>query len=98
LSDQLTEDSLLGGRLRFNQPAEGYRVAIDSVLLAAALPARAGDLVLDVGAGSGAAALCLAARVEGCRVVGLELRRPLARLANDNARLNGLEDRVSVSR
>ena len=65
-----TEDRILGGRVLLRQPAQGYRVAIDPVLLAAAAPARAGDLVLDVGCGVGAAALCLAARVPGVRAVG----------------------------
>lgn len=89
-------DALLGGRVRLTQLAAGYRVAIDPVLLAAAVPARAGEQVLDVGAGVGAAALCLATRVAGCRVTGLEVQRSLVRLANDNAKLNGLEDRVVV--
>jgi tRNA1(Val) A37 N6-methylase TrmN6 len=92
----LTEDALLGGRVRLAQPAEGYRVAVDPVFLAAAVPAVSGEQVLDVGTGAGAAALCLAARVEGCRVTGLELQRALVRLANDNAALNGLKDRVAV--
>ena len=60
---ELTDDRLLGGRLRFQQPARGYRVAIDPVLLAAAVAATDGDKVLDAGAGTAAAALCLASRV-----------------------------------
>jgi tRNA1(Val) A37 N6-methylase TrmN6 len=50
--------------------------------------------VLDIGCGTGAATLCLAARVPECRVVGLELQPDLARLAADNAALNGMEGRV----
>jgi tRNA1(Val) A37 N6-methylase TrmN6 len=94
--EDLTQDALLGGRVRLVQLAGGYRVAIDPVLLAAAVPARAGEQVLDVGAGVGAAALCLARRVEGCRVAGLERQRTLVRLANDNAALNGLAERVAI--
>jgi tRNA1(Val) A37 N6-methylase TrmN6 len=94
--DALTADHLLGGRVRLDQPAEGYRVAIDPVLLAAAVPAAAGESVLDAGAGSGAATLCLAARVPGCRIVGLELQRPLQRLASDNVRQNEQGGRVEI--
>jgi tRNA1(Val) A37 N6-methylase TrmN6 len=65
-------------------------------LLGAAVPAEADQRVLDIGCGSGAAALCLAVRVPHCRVVGLEMQRDLARLAGDNAELNGLGDRVAV--
>lgn len=93
---ELTEDALLGGRVRLVQLAAGYRVAIDPVLLAAAVPARAGEQVLDVGAGVGAAALCLARRVDGCRVSGLERQRALVRLANDNAALNDLAEWVDI--
>ena len=96
MPDPVTEDALLGGRVTLRQPAAGYRVAIDPVLLAAAVPAAGGESVLDVGAGVGAAALCLAARVADCRVFGVEVQRDLVRLAAENAQLNGFEDRVDV--
>jgi tRNA1(Val) A37 N6-methylase TrmN6 len=91
-----TEDRLLGGRIRLKQPAAGYRVAIDPVFLAAAVPAEPHQLILDVGCGAGAAMLCLAARVPHTRLVGLEMQRDLVRLAGDNIILNGLEARASV--
>ena len=92
----VTEDALLGGRVRLRQPALGYRVAIDPVLLAAAVPAADGDAVLDVGCGVGAAALCLAARVPGCRVFGIEIGRDMVRLAIENIALNGVAGRIEV--
>jgi tRNA1(Val) A37 N6-methylase TrmN6 len=90
-----TEDTLLGGRVRLRQPLAGYRAAIDPVLLAAAVPASAGDTVLEIGCGAGAAALCLAVRVP-CRVTGIEAQRDLVRLAGDNIVLNDLAGRVSA--
>jgi tRNA1(Val) A37 N6-methylase TrmN6 len=93
---QFTEDHLLGGRVRLRQPAQGYRVAIDPVFLAAAVPAEADQVVLDAGCGAGAAMLCLAARVPSCRIVGVDLQRDLVRLAGDNIILNGIENRLSV--
>lgn len=36
------EAALLGGRITCVQPASGYRSAIDAVLMAAAVPAKAG--------------------------------------------------------
>jgi tRNA1(Val) A37 N6-methylase TrmN6 len=92
----LTEDGLLGGRVRLLQPAKGYRVAVDAVLLAAAVEARPGDRVLDLGAGVGAVGLCLAARVPRCTVTAVELQPALAGLAERNARLNGVADRFTV--
>jgi tRNA1(Val) A37 N6-methylase TrmN6 len=91
-----SEDLLLGGRLRLRQPTSGYRVAIDPIFLAAAVPAGPSDAVLDVGCGVGAAALCLAARVPGCRVTGVEVQRDLVRLAGDNIVLNELSAQISV--
>ncbi|HEV2337158.1 MAG TPA: methyltransferase [Stellaceae bacterium] len=92
----MTEDTLLGGRVRLKQPADGARAAIDPVFLAAAVPAEPLQLVLDVGCGSGAATLCLAARVPQCRVIGFELQRDLVRLTSDNAALNAMSARVSA--
>jgi tRNA1(Val) A37 N6-methylase TrmN6 len=59
------------------------------------VPASAGDSVLDIGCGAGAAMLCLAARVP-CRVTGIEPQRDLVRLAGDNIVLNDLSGRVVV--
>ena len=92
----VTEDQLLGGRVRLRQPVQGMRVAIDPIFLAAAVPAVANQQVLDAGCGGGAAMLCLAMRVPGCRVIGIELQRDLVRLAGDNILLNGMADRLSV--
>jgi tRNA1(Val) A37 N6-methylase TrmN6 len=87
--DEASEDALLGGRVRLRQPRQGYRAAIDPVLLAACIDARPGQRVLDLGTGAGAAALCLMARVEGLFVTGLEIDPPTAALARANAALNG---------
>ena len=65
IGTDITEDAVLGGRLRLRQPKRGHRVGHDAILLAAACPARAGDKVVDLGAGVGAAGLALAARVAG---------------------------------
>ena len=93
-----TADRLLGGRVVLAQPRQGYRAAIDPVLLAAATPAAAGERVLDLGCGAGAASLCLAARVPAVVVIGLELQPELASLAEQNAAANGLADRVRIVR
>ena len=91
-----TEDLILGGRVRLRQPANGERAAIDPVFLAASVPAEPPDQILDLGCGSGAAMLCLATRVPGCRIFGLDLQRDLVRLAGDNIALNGMTGRLSV--
>ncbi|HUJ96689.1 MAG TPA: methyltransferase [Stellaceae bacterium] len=91
---EVTEDTLLGGRVVLRQPRTGYRAAIDPVLLAAAVSAGAVDTVLDIGCGVGAAMLCLAVRVAGCRITGIEAQRELVRLASENIDLNQVQGRV----
>lgn len=90
----LTEDALLGGRVRLLQSRRGYRVAIDAVLLAAAVDPAAGERVLDLGAGVGSVGLCLAKRMPDCTILGIELQPALAQLAERNATRNGLGGRM----
>ncbi|HEY8015586.1 MAG TPA: methyltransferase, partial [Dongiaceae bacterium] len=90
----ITEDRLLDGKLLLRQPEEGYRAAIDPVLMAASVAANDGEMVLDLGSGVGAASLCLAARVPGCRVFGLEMQPNLVTLARQNIEINGFTGRV----
>lgn len=85
-----TEDRTLGGRVVLRQPRIGYRAATDPVLLAASTPAKAGMRVLDLGCGVGAAGLCLAGRVPGVEMHGLEVQPRYASLARVNAALNGI--------
>lgn len=88
---ETTEDALLDGRVRLRQPQRGFRAGLDAVLLAAFVPARAGERVLEAGCGSGAAFLCLAARVPGLRIAAVEREAAMAALARDNAAGNGAE-------
>jgi tRNA1Val (adenine37-N6)-methyltransferase len=89
---EVTEGHLLGGRLRYAQPRHGFRSGIEPVLLAATIPARAGQRVLEAGSGAGAGLLCLAARVAGIRALGIERDPALVELAGRNARANGFPD------
>lgn len=93
---EISEDSLLGGMVRLVQPVEGYRVATDPVLLAAAVPDATQGRVLDVGTGTGAALLCVLRRLPAVTGVGLELLEDHAALARRSVALNGLEDRAAV--
>lgn len=93
-ASDLTTDAFLGGRLRITQPGRGYRAGVDPVLLAAAVPARAGERVLELGIGAGVASLCLAVRVPGLTLTGVEVQADYADLARRNATDNAVDLRV----
>lgn len=86
----VTQDAFLDGKITVLQPAAGYRAATDPVFLASTVPAKSGQSVLDVGCGVGVAGLCLACRVPGVSVTGLELQEDYAVLAGRNAVANAL--------
>src|ERR1700761_5673918 len=69
----VTTDRFLGGKVVVRQFQGGLRSGLDAVLLAAAVPAREGESVLELGSGPGTAALCLAWRQPGVRVTGAEI-------------------------
>jgi tRNA1Val (adenine37-N6)-methyltransferase len=83
--------SLLGGRVRYAQPRDGFRSGVEPVLLAAAVPTQPGERVLEGGSGAGAALLCLAARVPGIHGLGVELDSNLVALATANASASDAE-------
>jgi len=93
-SGQFTDDAVLGGRLHLLQPVRGHRVGHDAILLAAATPARAGEQVVDLGAGVGGAGLALALRVPDAIVTLVEIDAGLAAFAMENAQRNGLAART----
>ncbi|THH36955.1 methyltransferase domain-containing protein [Aliishimia ponticola] len=86
-AENLQKDAFLGGKLHLWQPVKGYRAGVDPVLLAASVPAKPGQTVLDLGCGAGAAALCLGVRVAQLQLYGVEREPAYAALA----RRNGLE-------
>ena len=85
---ELNADRFLNGQVTVNQSGAGFRSGLDAVMLAAAIPARAGDRALELGSGAGVASLCLAARVPGCTVLGLEIDAGLVSRAETSAREN----------
>ena len=94
MTEETTFDRFLGGRLTVEQPRQGYRAGADPVFLAAATDAQTGQRVLELGAGSGVALLCLASRVPGLDLTGVEKDFRAADRARKNAIANGHDLRV----
>lgn len=81
---KITQGTLLGGRVAYQQYQHGHRSGFEPVLMAAMVPARAHEVILDAGTGAGAALLCLQARVSGACIIGIERDPAMARLAARN--------------
>jgi len=94
--DAITENTVLGGRVRLLQPERGYRAGLDAALLAAACDAGPAARVLEAGCGVGAALLAAAARRAETCFTGLERDPVTAGLARRNIALNQLTARVEV--
>lgn len=94
--DEITTGGLLNGRVTYRQFATGHRSGFEPVLLAASVPAKPGQTVLDAGTGAGAALLCLGARVPTLRGIGLELDSATADLANENFKINNLRNFFAI--
>ena len=96
--DALTDDAFLGGALHLLQPHKGARAGTDAVMLASSVVHEGDEAVqvLDAGCGVGAVALCLAWRLRGAHVTGVEIAPDLCALARRNAGRNRLADRVDI--
>ena len=96
MTDDVTEDLFLGGKLRLTQSRRGHRFGGDAALLVAAARSRLtpGAHVADLGAGVGPVGLALAAL--GADVVTLvEIDPGLSALSRDNAGRNGLDRKTA---
>jgi tRNA1(Val) A37 N6-methylase TrmN6 len=98
-SEEYTSDSLLDGAITLRQRRRGHRAGTDAVLLAASVTARAGETIVDMGAGTGAVGLIAASRMQDprgqdARLVLVERDPELARLCAANIAENGMAGRA----
>ena len=93
-----TLDDLFRGRIRVLQKRDGYRFAMEPILLAHFASPLRGGRVIDLGTGSGVIPIILAMRGEAREVVGLEVVKELADMASRSVRINALEEKVRILR
>jgi tRNA1Val (adenine37-N6)-methyltransferase len=93
---EITTGGLLGGSVTYRQLRTGHRTGFEPVLLAASIPAKPGNRVLEAGTGAGAALLCLGARIPGLMGIGVERDEALSHLANENFKINKLSNILCI--
>lgn len=91
---KISQDYLLGKKLKLSQPLEGHRFGSDAVWLASAIWLKEGACVLEVGCGVGAALFCLGWRFPELSLTGVEREKTLLDIADENAKKNGFATRT----
>ena len=85
---EYTNDYLLNRQVKIFQPVDGYRASTDAVILSSLVQkVKKNDKILDVGSGTGAISLCLAARFQEIQpqITGIEIQPELAELSARSA-------------
>ncbi len=81
--------------MRLIQRRRGFRFGTDSVLLASYVRARAGDRVVDIGAGTGVLSVLINART-GAHVTSVEIQPELCELERRSISMNGQSASIDV--
>lgn len=89
-------DDLQCGGMKLIQRRDVFRFGTDSVILADFANPKKKDRAVDLGCGTGAIALLMAAHCPGLSVDAVELQPELADMAGRSVALNGMADRVRV--
>jgi tRNA1Val (adenine37-N6)-methyltransferase len=91
-----TVDELLDRRVKILQKEKGYRFSVDTLLLAHFVRVKKGDLIADLGTGSGVIAIIVAQRKECCQAVGVDIQEELVDMARRSVMLNDLQVKISI--
>ena len=75
------------------QNPEGFCFGMDAVLLSGFARVKPGEMVLDMGTGTGIIPILLEAKTEGMEFIGLEIQDESADMAKRSVELNNLQDK-----
>tara|TARA_B100000029_G_scaffold428174_1_gene437945 strand:- start:988 stop:1713 length:726 start_codon:yes stop_codon:yes gene_type:complete len=87
-------DEFLGGKIKIFQPIKGYRGGIDAVLLASFVNAIKNTKILDAGSGTGLISFCLAYRLSGIKITGIEKNFYYHSLSLKSLQFNKLKSKI----
>ncbi|MEI6131495.1 MAG: tRNA1(Val) (adenine(37)-N6)-methyltransferase [Bacillota bacterium] len=93
--NETIEDLQLGG-LTILQKKKGFRFGVDAVLLSNFVQVKKGDVVLDIGTGTGIIPILLAAKTQARHITGLEIQEEFAEMAARSVARNAQEKQISI--
>jgi tRNA1Val (adenine37-N6)-methyltransferase len=93
-TEETTLDSIRD--IQLVQSKKGYRFSVDALLLENFISAKKGTRAAELGTGSGIISLLLAKRLKEGTITAIEVQASLARYAEENVRLNGLEGIIDI--
>lgn len=88
---EFTEDRILGGKIKLFQPKDGYRVAIDPIILASFINPQPGQKILDVGCGVGTISLILKMKETLSEVTAVDIDEKMCEICQRNSEANSLK-------
>lgn len=96
-SDERIDDLKRNG-YRIIQNKNGFCFGMDAVLLSGFAKAKKGEIVVDLGSGTGIIPILMEAKTEGEKFLGIEIQAAMAEMACRSVKLNGLEKKVEIIR
>lgn len=89
-------DELQRNGYRIIQNPEKFCFGMDAVLLSGFAHAQKGDVLLDMGTGTGIIPILMEAKTECAHLTGLEIQEESADMARRSVALNGLSDKIDI--
>ena len=96
LKDNERLDELQRNGYRIIQNPRKFCFGMDAVLLSGFVHAKKGDILLDMGTGTGIIPILLEAKTECAHLTGLEIQEESADMARRSVVLNGLSDKIDI--
>ncbi len=89
-------DELQRNGYKIIQNPQKFCFGMDAVLLSGFAKARKGDIVLDMGTGTGIIPILMEAKTDAAHLTGLEVQEESADMARRSVSLNGLSDKIDI--
>lgn len=93
--DETLDDLQLNG-IKIIQKKDAFRFGIDAVLLANFTKIKRNARVIDLCSGTGIVSFIIAGKTEASEIIGLEIQKEMADIAERTAEYNNLKDRVKI--